>query len=178
MWILFTIFLILFALNHYGELRIRNKILVEINQETPIGQAELWINATYNRYKLPVFAQRRDFYAEMIFTEQAIFIFRMLKLGPIKLRSNVLTLVKNDEDIPQINDFWYTFQTTMYYKIDSLFIDGRRILIECSYVSPPNQGFIKRYEHKFLIPDLHDNDAYKNVLLLHRYLQQPGQFNG
>lgn len=172
MWILLAILLVLFTLNHYGELRIRDKILAGINQETPIGQAESWVNATYNRYRLLVFAQRRDFYAELIFTQQAIFIFRMLKFGPIKLRSNILTLVKNYEDIPQINDFWYAFQTTMYYKIDSLFIDGRRILIECSYVSPPNRGFIKRYEHKFVIPDLRDNDAYKNVLLLNRHLQQ------
>jgi hypothetical protein len=172
MWMVFAILLIMLVLNHFEELRIRGKILTEINQNAPIGHIQTWVNAMYNRYRLPVFARRRDFYAELIFTEQAIFILRMLKFGPIKLHSNILTLVKNHEDIPQIADFWYAFQTTMYYKIDSLVIDGRRILIECSYVSPPNQGYIKRYEHKFLISDLRDNDAYKNVLLLNRYLQQ------
>jgi hypothetical protein len=56
--------------------------------------------------------------------------------------------------------------------IDALLLDGRRVMIECSYVSRPTFGFFKCREHKFLFPDLRDNDAYKNVLLLHRYFHQ------
>lgn len=169
MWLL-LIFAILILLNHVADLRIRDKILAVIVQKTPIGQVETWVNALHNRYKYDVFARRRDFYAEIVFSEKAIIIFRMLKLGPIKLRGNVMVLAKSFDDIPQINDFWYRMQTGMLYRIDAIVIDGRRVLLECTYTMPSNRVCNRTILHKFVLSDLRDNDAYKNILLLHRHL--------
>ena len=171
MWIILFL-LTIFLLSHVADLRIRGKIMLVVNQKTPIGHIETWLNALHNRYKYHIFARRRDFYAELLFTEKAIIIFRMLKLGPIKLRSNVMVLAKSFEDIPQINDFWYRMQTGMLYRIDSIVIDGRRILLECTYIMPSNEVCNRTILHKFVISDLRDNDSYKNVLLLQRHLQE------
>lgn len=169
MWLL-LIFAILILLNHIADLHIRDKILAVIVQKTPIGRVETWVNALHNRYKYDVFARRRDFYAEIVFSEKAIIIFRMLKLGPIKLRGNVMVLAKSFDDIPQINDFWYRMQTGMLYRIDAIVIDGRRVLLECMYTLPSNRVCNRTILHKFVLSDLRDNDAYKNILLLHRNL--------
>lgn len=169
---IFFIIAILFLLFHIAELRTRHKILAVIAQKTPIAQVETWVNVLKNRYKYDIFAIRRDFYAELVFTEKAIIIFRMLKLGPIKLRSNVLVLAKNFDDMPRVDSFWYQFQTSMLYRIDSISIDGRRVFLECTYTMPPGRVYNRTILYKFLIPDLRDNDAYKNMLLLHRHLHQ------
>ena len=172
MWIYLSIILVMLTMNHFWMLWVRNKILASIEQPEPIGEVQLWVLATYNQYRLPIFARRRDFYADVIFTEKMIFIFRMLKLGPIKLHNTIYYLVKRTDDLPPIHDFWFLRQTDMFYKIDALLLDGRRVMIECSYISRPTLGFFKCREHKFLFPDLRDNDAYKNVLLLHRHFHQ------
>lgn len=88
---------------HIAEWRNRHQVLAVINQKTPIGQVELRLNVLKNRYKHNIFAIRRDFYGELIFTEKAIIIFRMLKLGPIKLRSDTLVLAKNFDDKPRVD---------------------------------------------------------------------------
>ncbi|MBK7897729.1 MAG: hypothetical protein IPJ90_23180 [Anaerolineaceae bacterium] len=171
MW-LFFIILLLVLLNHFSDLRLRDKMLAATVQKSPIGQVEMWVNAMFNRYKHDVFSRRRDFYAELVFTEKAIIIFRMLKLGPIKLRSNMLILAKNFDDIPQVDGFWYWLQTGMLYRINSIVIDGRSILLECTLTMPPGSICNRTILHKFLLADLRDNNAYKNVLLLHRHISQ------
>lgn len=168
----FFIVATIFLLFHIAEWRNRHKILAVLNQKTPIGQVETWLNVLKNRYRHDVFAIRRDFYGELIFTEKAIIIFRMMKLGPIKLRSDTLILAKNFDDKPQVDSFWYQFQTGMLYRLDNIEIDGRRVLLECTYTMPPGMLCNRTILYKFLIPDLRDNDAYKNMLLLHRHLRE------
>lgn len=174
MWlVLFIVLLVL--LSHVADLRIQDKVLAVIVQKTPVGQVETWVNTLQNSTKHDIFAHRRDFYAELVFTEKAIIIFRMFKLGPIKLRTSMMVLAKGFDDVPLIDDFWYRMQAAMLYKLDSILIDGRRVLFECTYTMPQGyqfNRFIRLRYRKFLISDLRDNDAYKNVLLLNRHLQQ------
>lgn len=171
MW--FFIFVVLLTLlNHLAESRIRKKVLGVVSQNSAFGQVETWVNSLRNRYKYEIFAMRHDFYAELVFTEKAIIIFGMFKLGSIKLRRGLMVLATSFEDMPQIDSFWYRLQTGMLYRIDSIVIDGRRVLLECTYTMPPGYWCNRTIQYKFLIPDLRDNDAYKNVLLLHRHFHE------
>jgi hypothetical protein len=172
MWLI-PVFVLLSMLIHMAYLRLRDKILATLVQKSLVAQVETWVNALKNDTKYDIFAQRWDFYAELLFTEKAIIIFRMFKLGPIKLRGNIIVLAKSFDDVPSINDFWYRMHTGMLHRIDSISIDGRRVLVESTHMMPTSywfNRFIKMRYRKFLIADLKDNDAYKNILLLQRHL--------
>lgn len=173
--LLLTIVIVISSVVHFWLLQVRRLILAEIKQVAPLGKVELWVGATNNgRLRLPIFAQKRYFFAEVIFAERSIFIFKIYKLGPLQLYADIFCLVKQSEDIPRIQDLWFSIKMATYHKINSILIDGNRVVVECSWEARQKRWGMrmKFYESKFLISDLRDSDAHKNLHYLDHYIHQ------
>ncbi len=173
-WWIYGVFLFLAIADHYWLVWRRNQIQDSIQQSIEYGHIEIWVRGTVNRYRGTLFAHRRDFRAELIVTEKAIYVFRVTKIfGRLKVYHYLQIIFVSSQDVPKIaNRIGLPFADRTFLKVDSVHINGRQINLLFSDLvrSFGKLRRIRQFHYEF--SNVRDNDTYRNFLLFQRRHQQ------